>query len=169
VQYIWYSQNLSRRSTKFIVTILILYSSLRNDVFILRIGVLLSHKQVYDKRLHFTVKFCYATPVYKSKGQSLRVANNDWRILRFERTALHCLLQWDVQHSKILFELLDPEDRGNKVFRNDSKCKQTSRCPTLEDLSLIALILHFERQTNILKGCNKRLLYEGHNFTVLSP
>ena len=106
-------------------------------------------------------------PVYKAKGQSLRVASNDWRILRFERTALRCLLQWDVQQSKIPFESLDPEDGGNKVLRNDGKGKQSSRCHTLEDF--IALILHFEKRTNIVRGSNKRLLYEGHHFTVLSP
>lgn len=124
---------------------------------------------MYDKRLHFTVILCYATPVYKPKGQSLQVATNDWRILRFERTALHCLLQWDVQHSKILFELLDPEDRRNEVLRNDGKCKQSSRCHIVEDLNLIALIILFERQTNILRVCNKRFLYEGHHFMVSSP
>lgn len=168
MQYIWYSQNLSRRSTKFIFTILLHYISLRNDVFILRTRVLLSHKQVYDKRLHFTVKL-YATRVYNPKGQSFQVASNDWRILRSERTALRCLLQWDVQHSKILFELLDPEDRGKEVLRNDGKCKQNSRCHIVQDLNLTALILHFERQAYILRGCNKRLSYEGHHFTVLSP
>jgi hypothetical protein len=107
--------------------------------------------------------------VYKSKGQSLRVASNDWRILRFERTALRCLLQWHVRQSKILFELLDPEVGGNKVLRNDGKCKQSSRCHKLEDLNLIVLILLFEKGTIIARGRNKRLLYEGHHFTVLSP
>jgi hypothetical protein len=86
----------------------------------------------------------------------LPVASNEWRILRFERTALSFLLQWDLQQSKIRFELLDPEDVGNKVIRNDGKCKQSSRCHTLEDLKLIALIVDFERQTNIPRGSNKR-------------
>jgi hypothetical protein len=74
-----------------------------------------------------------------------------------------------VQQSKILFELLYPEDGGNTVLRNDGKSKQSSRCHTLEDLNIIALILQFERRTNILRGYNKRLFYEGHQFTVLSP
>jgi hypothetical protein len=108
-------------------------------------------------------------PVYKPKDQTLRVARNDWRILRFEQTALSCLLQWGVQQSKILFELLDPEDRGNKVLRNDGKSKQSSRCHALEDLNTIALILQFERRKNILRGCKKGFLYEGHHLTVLSP
>jgi len=73
-------------------------------------------------------------PVYKPKVQILRVARNERRILRFEQTVLSCLLQWGVQQSKILFELLDPEDRGNKVLRNDGKSKQSSRCHALEDL-----------------------------------
>ena len=74
-----------------------------------------------------------------------------------------------MQKSNILFELLDPEDKGKNVLRNDDNFKQYSRYHTLEDFKLIALILHFERQTNILRGCNKGLLYEGHHFTVVSP
>lgn len=85
------------------------------------------------------------------------------------RTALICLFQWGVQQSNILFELLDLEDGGNKVLRNDGRNKQSSRCHILEDLNIIPLILHFERRINILRGYKKRLLYEGHHFTVLSP
>ena len=79
------------------------------------------------------------------------------------------VLQWEVQQSEMLFELLDPEDGGNKVLRNNGNCKQSSRSHILEYLNPMTLILQFERQTNILRGCNKRLVYEGHHFLVFSP